>query len=132
MNICRKQVQENRDTLFIFGDNALRRGLGGQAKEVRGEINSFGIATKWKPTFDTDAFFTDDDADALALLSHDLTELEVEILQYKKVLVFPGIGTGLSRMNTRAPKLFAFLTERLSLILKNATDRHIQVMNVVV
>jgi hypothetical protein len=60
--ITREYVRESfGTTIFLFGDNMQRTGLGGQAKEMRNEPNAFGVPTKWKPTMQDDAFFTDDD-----------------------------------------------------------------------
>ena len=33
--ITRDKIKENPDVLYLFGDNLLRKGLGGQAKEMR-------------------------------------------------------------------------------------------------
>ena len=34
--IRREDVQANPNKIFVFGDNIMREGLGGQAKEMRG------------------------------------------------------------------------------------------------
>ena len=39
--IYRSDLELNPDILYCFGDNDHREGLGGQAKECRGEKNSF-------------------------------------------------------------------------------------------
>ena len=44
--ITRDKIKENPDVLYLFGDNLLRKGLGGQAKEMRGEPNTLGIVSK--------------------------------------------------------------------------------------
>lgn len=44
--IFREDLQANPDVYYLFGDNVERRGLGGQAKEMRGEPNAIGVATK--------------------------------------------------------------------------------------
>jgi len=33
-HITRKDVRQNKDKIFLFGDNLIERGLGGQAKEI--------------------------------------------------------------------------------------------------
>ena len=59
--ITRDKVKENPDVLYLFGDNLLRKGLGGQAKEMRGEPNTLGIVSKKYPSNNKDSFYTDDD-----------------------------------------------------------------------
>ena len=44
--ITRDKIKENPDVLYLFGDKLLRKGLGGQAKEMRGEPNTLGIVSK--------------------------------------------------------------------------------------
>lgn len=38
--ITRDKIKENLEVLYLFGDNIIRKGLGGQAKEMRGEDNA--------------------------------------------------------------------------------------------
>ncbi len=45
----------------MFGDNLVCRGLGGQAKEMRGEPNAVGYPTKRRPSMTSSAFFDDGD-----------------------------------------------------------------------
>jgi hypothetical protein len=47
--IKREDLRANPTVLYVFGDNEARTGLGGQAKEMRGEPNAVGIATKASP-----------------------------------------------------------------------------------
>jgi hypothetical protein len=53
-----KLLRENPNWLFVFGDNALRYGKGGQAV-IRDEPNAFGIVTKLKPNNTNDSYMTD-------------------------------------------------------------------------
>ncbi|MBK7804129.1 MAG: hypothetical protein IPJ55_15990 [Chloracidobacterium sp.] len=57
--VTRTFVREHRDHIFLFGDNLVRRGLGGQASAMRGEPNVVGIPTKKLPSNNENAFFTD-------------------------------------------------------------------------
>ena len=45
-SITREFVRNHPDFIFVFGDNLAKKGLGGQAREMRGEPNAVGIATK--------------------------------------------------------------------------------------
>ncbi len=47
--ITRTIVQENPDILYVFGDNMTGTGYGGQAAQMRGEVNAVGVPTKWRP-----------------------------------------------------------------------------------
>ena len=47
--ITRQYVKAHPNVYFVFGDNEVRRGYGGQAKEMRGELNTVGVRTKRTP-----------------------------------------------------------------------------------
>ena len=110
-HITRSTLRTNSDKIFLFGDNLLQIGYGGQAKEMRGEPNAIGIPTKKKPSMSPDSFFTDD-------------EYESNIIAIGKAfnkipdnctIVLPqaGLGTGLAELPEKAPKTFAYLYLRL-------------------
>ena len=111
--IYRADLRANPDVYYIFGDNVERIGLGGQAKEMRGEPNAVGVATKWAPRMNDSDFFSDDQYDEITqILLNDLRPIMVPILyQSSKCVIVPmdGIGTGLSELPTRAPKIYQFL-----------------------
>jgi len=116
--ITRDDLRLNRDRVYVFGDNMVRRGYGGQAKSMRGEPNAFGIATKWTPGNHPDAFFRDSDLDdplfTLALLSA-FSHL-VEVLENGHDVVIPtdGLGTGLSKLPEKAPKIAAMIDDNIA------------------
>ena len=68
-----KLLRENPNWLFVFGDNALRYGKGGQAV-IRDEPNAFGIVTKLKPSNTNDSYMTDKDSyrNNMQTISEDL------------------------------------------------------------
>lgn len=112
--ITRDMLRSQTDTLFVFGDNMARVGLGGQAREMRGEPNAVGIPTKWSPGNLEKDFFSDEDYDQICKeLTKDLHKLMAHALRHGKI-VWPAddIGTGLAELPTRAPKIWAFLQER--------------------
>lgn len=114
----RADAQANRDVLYLFGDNEKRVGLGGQAKEMRGEPNAVGVATKRDPgTFWSDASFQHN----CKVIEADL-ERAIEHVKKGGILVMPldGLGTGLSELPTRAPRTHAYLTERLRSLIDSA------------
>ncbi len=116
--ITRKEVRSSPHKLFLFGDNLQRRGLGGQAREMRGEPNAIGIPTKKRPAITPDSYFTDEEFDANRV-SIDRAFLEiVERLLASvgpSILVIPsaGLGTGRAELEQRAPRTFAYLERRL-------------------
>jgi hypothetical protein len=109
--ISRADLQDNPDKIYVFGDNVERYGYGGQAKEMRGEPNAFGIPTKWAPSMSDDAYFSDRQYnDIVIILDLHFQKLRSHIENGKSV-VFPtnGIGTGLSQLPQRAPIVNDFL-----------------------
>lgn len=110
--ISRHDLSDNPDRLYLFGDNLMRRGMGGQAKEMRGEPNAVGVATKRAPTMNNEDFFCDDYFDALVdQMIVDLAPA-VRHLMNGGTVVLPadGLGTGLSQLPQRAPNIHRFLT----------------------
>lgn len=117
-NIVRADLHSNRSALYVFGDNEERRGLGGQAAEMRGEPNAHGIRVKRAPTTDRWAFWTDSDfARVLPMLAEDFDK-PYRMLAAGKVVVFPAakIGTYRAELEARAPKIFNFIMKKISLL----------------
>lgn len=112
--ISRSMLVNEPDTLFVFGDNLLRKGRGGQAAEMRGEPNAVGVPTKKAPSNAASAFFTDEDFDeAVKTIESDLKQI-ADHLKAGGNVVWPrdGIGTGLADLPNRAPKIWEYLEER--------------------
>ena len=107
-----KQCNDNPDNLYVFGDNTLRIGKGGQA-QIRDCENSFGICTKRTPSTDDDAYFRDTLSD-WEFIVEDLKKLKEVEKKYKSI-IFPadGLGTGLSEMPNRCPKLYTQFSKHL-------------------
>jgi hypothetical protein len=106
--IYRNDLQANPDVLYVFGDNLLRQGMGGQAGEMRGEPNAIGLPTKRKPTMEDDAFLSDDDIETVYnAIQSDLKRL-VDHLADGGIVVWPldGIGTGLAQLQQKAPEIY--------------------------
>jgi len=111
--ITRKNLQDNPDCLYVFGDNDLRKGLGGQAKSMRGEPNAIGIRTKHLPALTPNSFWSD------STYSTNIRKIEEDLLplfSHKGTVVLPsqGIGTGLAKLAITAPKTFEYLQNRLN------------------
>jgi hypothetical protein len=119
--ISRADLRANPEQIYVFGDNVQRKGLGGQAYEMRGEPNSFGIPTKWFPKMTPEAFFWDSQRDKIEPILDPLYLHLIRILKEGRTIVWPedDIGTGMSRMNVYAPKIWAELRDiRINLLEK--------------
>lgn len=108
--ITRQDLQSNPGILYIFGDNEIRRGLGGQAKEMRGEPNAVGVATLAAPG----TFWTENDTRRQCfVIDTDLSRIIPNLLLNQPV-IWPAdnIGTGLAHLDRLAPTTFAHLLAR--------------------
>lgn len=113
--IFRSDLRANPKVNYLFGDNLLRIGLGGQAKEMRGEPNAIGVATKRSPGMNGSDFFTDRFYHELqSTIDNDLKPA-FDHVQKGGVLIIPedGLGTGLSELPKRAPRLNEYLVAKL-------------------
>lgn len=109
--ITREAVRAEPDAIFVFGDNAQRFGMGGQADAMRGEPNSCGVATKWAPGAADADYYGRDDAEAVAVVTEDLAVLARHISDGRTVYVpRDGLGTGLSELPQRAPAISNLIT----------------------
>ncbi|HMO74042.1 MAG TPA: hypothetical protein PKD48_01730 [Sphingopyxis sp.] len=104
-------LRADPDAIFVFGDNAQRVGMGGQAKEMRGEPNALGVATKFAPGgFDSD-FYSEGNLRAIATVLDDLSLVGRQIADGRTVYVpRDGLGTGLSELPFRAPSIANLIT----------------------
>lgn len=105
-------LRSNADKVYIFGDNNIRKGKGGQAI-IRDEPNALGIRTKLLPNNSDAAFMTDESYNEnIIKIDEDIQA----ILDSGKEVVFPedGIGTGLAKLAEKAPKTFEYLNTKLS------------------
>lgn len=118
--ITRQDLRANPGVLYVFGDNEARVGMGGQAKEMRGEPNAVGVATLAAPDW---LWHEDDVARQCAVIDFDLLPV-VKALFYGKPVVWPlyGIGTGLARLSDASPSTFNHLLTRLIQLEKVQSD----------
>lgn len=101
--IKRSDVINYRNLLFVFGDNLQRKGYGGQAREMRDEPNSFGIATKINPNNYEESFFSDK-PDEMKIVLKDLSLLTEKLTQYEGIVwPYNNIGTGRAELPKRSP-----------------------------
>lgn len=120
--IYRSDLQKNPKSLFIFGDNIIRQGFGGQAAECRGEPNAHGIATKVSPM----EFMSDSEAH-MSVVANDIDILLEKLKSGEyNILVIPedGIGTGLAEMDKYAPALFSSIQMYLNRLIEMSRKVH--------
>lgn len=109
------------DYIFIYGDNDIQKGKGGQAI-IRDEPNAFGIPTKKYPNNRIESFYSDDDYEQNCTNIKNAIDLIMNQLQTNlwKGIIYPkdGIGTGLAQLPNKAPKTYKFLQKSLKILFK--------------
>ena len=118
--IMRRDLRDNPDRLYLFGDNERRQGFGGQAAQCRGEPNAVGVATKRFGAASERAYWSDDEyARCVRIIVQDLSRAENHLLSGGTVVCpSAGLGTGLSQLKERAPRIL----ERLNAELKRLEE----------
>ena len=118
--ILRADLRANRKILYAFGDNDERYGLGGQAKEMRGEPNARGIRTKRSPGGIESSYWTDNKIqENVRKILNDLTPIQ-DHLARGGIVVLPiddggeiSIGAGRAKMKQMCPQTYAVLRNLL-------------------
>lgn len=112
--LCRRHPE----LIFVFGDNLLGFGKGGQAI-IRDEPNAFGVPTKRKPAMSPGSFFTEGNEADMDSVLKALEELW-NMLSEGKMVVFPinaagEISLGLERaeLKERAPTIYEAITRHV-------------------
>lgn len=118
--IKREDLRMNPQVLYVFGDNVQRVGLGGQAKEMRGEENALGVATKYSPA----SYFIEQPQAVIAqnrIIDEDLKRA-FEHVSAGGVLIWPtdGIGTGLSDLPRQSPSTWEYVEDKLAALIRAA------------
>lgn len=114
--ISREDLRANPDTLYVFGDNMQRRGLGGQAREMRGEPNAIGVPTKWFPDRRAEAYFRDRDLEALLSLDRmqeSFDRLETHLRAGGTVTILAEDLDPRAELPKRAPRIHAYIESRI-------------------
>lgn len=122
----RFMLKNNPETLYVFGDNYVQRGRGGQAKECRGEPNAVGIPTKWAPSMAESAFFSDEDFDKVKDRIDEGFEMLEAHLRANGEIVWPGDGIGsfLARLPEKAPTIFEYIRKRYVQLLRIQDEQY--------
>jgi len=103
-------LRKHKDKVFVFGDNLIRKGKGGQAI-IRDEPNAIGIPTKKLPSMSNDAFFSDKEFSKNKIAIDNA----INKIPKNKILVVPkdGLGTGRAKLKQKAPQTYFYLIEKL-------------------
>lgn len=116
-NWNREDVAKQSDKVFLFGDNTNDRVNTHHVPTmtqavIRGLPNAIGIDTKKNRGTSEDSYFTDADFDTFKA---QVDEAIQKAIDSGKTIVIPegGIGTGKAQLEKRAPKLFAYLQDKL-------------------
>lgn len=127
--ITREMVKNNPNKVFIFGDNDAGNGLGGQAKEMRGEPNSIGIPTKKKPDYDNTSFYSDNEFDENKIkINHAISQILTKVREgYDVVYPLDGVGSGLADLANKAPRTYQFLTATINSLEKYINEGWVEV-----
>ena len=118
----------SEDGIFIFGDNEARRGKGGQAKELRGLDNAYGIRTKKRPSLDESAFWSDKTYKTnIKMMSEDFLEAFMAAGGGGTLYVPQnGIGTGMAQLKSRAPKTYKWLKTFLDNLIRTGNEQDVK------
>lgn len=91
--ITKEFLDTNPNTIFVFGDNLLREGMGGAAR-LRYHKQAYGFITKKAPThFDHD-YYTPDDY--LPVYEKEVKKLIEEVSTSNNIFFISPIGSGLA------------------------------------
>lgn len=109
---------KNPKAIFVFGDNLLGYGNGGQAC-IRPAKNSFGIPTKNSPSMSNDAFFSDDEFEKITKIIDEKFNQLNNFESEGYLIYFPEnpLGSGLAKLNICAPKIYQYLQNKVNQML---------------
>ena len=105
-------VTDNPDWLFVYGDNDVGMGKGGQAI-IRDLSNTIGIPTKKYPSYNPSSYYTDAEYKKnVAKIDYAIEKIIILSKKYKYVILpEDGFGTGLADLPKKAPKTFDYLVK---------------------
>ena len=110
----KEDVINNPNALFVYGDNDVHKGVGGQAI-IRYFPNTHGIPTKKFPFYYPSAYYTDIDYDNnIIKIEKAFAELLIKAEKYETIYSpEDGLGTGLANLPMKAPKTYAYIKKRV-------------------
>lgn len=108
----------NPKSLYVFGDNDIKKGKLGQAI-IRDCSNAMGVPTKRLPSRSSEAYYSDSDLEEnkrkIDIAFDNIIKTLNNPLNGYDSLVLPlgGLGTGLAKLDSKAPLTFEHLQKRL-------------------
>lgn len=118
-----KTLEKNRNTLYVFGDNDIREGMGGQAI-IRGQKNAVGVPTKKSPNL-TDYYTDKEYYDNKVKIKSAVKKVYKKFKNDKyKYLCLPedGLGTGLAKMPDKCPRTYKYLLKKLRQLINKINE----------
>jgi len=102
----------NPKSLYVFGDNTLGYGLGGQAI-IRDCHNAIGVVTKFAPANKSDDFLSGTFSEREDVARSIAAVFQVYCRGNYDRLVLPedGLGTGRARLKEKAPAILAMINK---------------------
>lgn len=114
----RRWIQFRSDLYWVFGDNLLKTGHGGQAGACRGEPNVIGIPTKKRPDMKPDAFF--DNPSYAVMMVPAFAEIQFKLMDGETIVVpTAGVGSGLAKIPEKSPELYEWIREQFKGMVKD-------------
>lgn len=116
----RKIVKENKNIFFVFGDNLVKKGKGGQAV-IRGLKNTIGVPTKKYPSNRSNSYMSDDELNSnKEAINQAFVKINEKIKEgYFIALPKDGLGTGLAKLKEKAPKTNEYLLNKIEKLKKD-------------
>lgn len=113
MTVTPEMIRRSENAVFIFGDNLLRYGLGGQAAVCRPFVDlgkAFGIPTKREPKNNENSYFADrkDEYDAVI---ESLKRIERMHDSGRDIFFLPCIGEGRAQLPSRSPGIYRLIQQ---------------------
>ena len=115
-----KLVRENSNIIFVFGDNLVKKGKGGQAI-IRDINNTIGVPTKKYPSNYKKSYFTDEELEQNKKVIDIAFNKIVQKIRDGYFIALPigGLGTGLAKLEEKAPKTNKHLLKKLEKLKKD-------------
>lgn len=107
------------DLIFVFGDNLLGFGKGGQAI-IRSEPNAFGVPTKRRPAMTPSSFFRDESEDDLDAVLRAIQQLWVYVERGRTIVIpvndegNPSLGLERAKLPRTAPKIYETICNHIA------------------
>jgi hypothetical protein len=116
-------VETYSNYLFVYGDNDMGRGRGGQAI-IRDLPNTIGIPTKKLPNDLPESFYTDLELEKNKLKIDRAIQRILLQAEFYDGIILPrdGFGTGLAKLDILAPKTFEYLNQQIKLKILDQRD----------